>query len=245
MGATASKDDPNAQTFGFVFGKQFYKENGGGGIGVGHAGHATAKVGNQIEVNKRDYTVMASNVDGQLLPGEGFWVNYYLVVGSRDHVIQNEKKYAGRVSSASLDFTEHNTGLTPLYLDSRGLLTRQKQGDAKQACRVYNKPITNSQPLFRISEVPAGGKSMITIDPYALSYKTPWTNVLPKDDPQYKKYNNRDTMLVHLSQAGKPLHWTLLGFVILTDRATMDKARYIAVPGIDTAGGEQAVLARK
>lgn len=145
----------------------------------------------------------------------------------------------------NLNFTEQNAGLIPLYLDSHGLLTRQKQGDSRPACRVYDKPITNSQPLFRITEVPAGGKSMITIDPYALSYKSPWTNVLPKTDPQYKKYNNRDTYLVHLSQDKKPLNWTLLGFVIPTDKTTMNRSMYTSVPGIGSTDGEQPVLARK
>lgn len=252
LGASASKNNPNAQTFGFVFGRNSGKkvhgdwgQVDGGGIGVGRAGHTIVKTRNEITVNKRDYTVMASNVNGTQLPGRGFWLNYYLMVGPREEVIKNARKYTGKVYTGDLNFTEQDTGLTPLYMDSNGLLTRQKQGDAKPACRVCDKPINDSQSLFCISEVPAGGKSMVTTDPYAMSYKTPWKNVLPKSDPQYKQFNNRSTILPYMSQNTKPLHWTLLGFVIPTDKTKLHKSEYIEVPGIDTSDGEPPVLARK
>lgn len=247
LGAAASKNDPNAQAFAFVFGKKFNKkENPGGNAAVGHAGHAIVTIDGKAVINVRDYTVMQSGVNGKLTPGHNYWVNYYLVVGTRNQVIRNARKYGSRGDYyGTLNITEQNAGLTPLYLDGHGLLTRRKRGDAKPACHLYNKPITDSQPLFRISEVPAGGKSMVTIDPYAMSYKTPWTNLLPKADPLYAEYNNRDTVLVHLSQNKKPLHWTLLGFVIPTITITMDKSQYTPVPGISDTDGEQPVLARK
>lgn len=250
LGTATSKDDPNAQAFGFVFGRpsnQFKggAKLGGGIIDVGTAGEAIVKDGDQITVNKRDYTVMDSNLNGDQLPGQAFCVNYYLIVGSRDQVIQNARKYAGRVYTADLHFTEQNAGLTPLYLDAKGLLTRQERGNSKPPCQAYNMPITNSQRLFRISEVPANGKSIITTDPYALSYKSPWVNVLPKNDPLYKRFSNRYTILPHLSQEAKPLHWTLLGFVIPADKIALNKSQYTAVPGINTTENEPPVLARK
>ena len=69
--------------------------------------------------------------------------------------------------------------------------------------------------------------------------------MLPKDDPQYQEFNNRQTILPHLSQDAKPLHWTLLGFVIPTDKTTLGKSEYVPIPRIDSSEGEQPVLARK
>lgn len=238
MGATASTTDPNAHTFGFVFGTKYDKKLGpGGGAAFGGAGGPKSE---------RDYTVMASNAPGTQKPGQGFWVNYYLMVGPKGQVIQNSKKYAARGDYyGKLNFTEQTTGLTPLYLDSNHLLTRDKQNDSQPVCQVYNLPVTNSQPLLRISEVNGGGKTMITTDPYAMSYKAPWTNVLQKSDPHYKEYNHRDTMLPYLSQDGKILHWTLLDFVMPTNKCTLDRSQYKQVPGITTADGEQPMAARR
>jgi len=234
MIASQDKEDMASLTFGFVFGNGFEGkkikgiDKPGGNMGFGHAGKDPSKVSG---ISLRDYIIMASNVKGTQKPGEGFWTNYFLVVGSKENVIKQGKKYADKPSYGVLDFTEANATLRTLYFDKKLMLTLEKKGNAKAVCQIYNQPITHSKPLFRIEEV-GSAKVIITTNPYDLSHKADWPNVLPKDHKRYEEFNGRQTCLPHLSQDKKPLKWTLLGFVISEKNATLEASKYMSISDV-------------
>jgi len=247
LAAAADKEDTESLTFGFVFGNRLDRVKGikkpSRNVSWGRAGRDLEKVST---IAKRDYIVMASNVGGDShhRPGTSYWLTYYLVVGKKQDVIKNMNKYADKPNFGIHDFNEKNTTLSPLYADTDKLLSRERKGNAKTVGYVYNQPVKNSQPLFRIEEV-GTGKKIITVNPYDFSYKMDWENVLPEEHERYEDFNNRKLCLPHISHDAKPLNWTLLGFVIPEKNAELGKDKYVPLSSlVDVPESSKGMLVR-
>jgi hypothetical protein len=248
MGSGAKKDDPKCQAFGFVFGKDFSgdKDAAGNQKSVNCAfgrGQMDDKEGNP---GKRAYTVMASNVGGgKLGPGQSYWLRYYLMVGTMEDVVTKAREYRKKIDYNVLDLPEQQATLHPLYRktlnDGTIALTRDGSRGAEPVCCVYNEPVLNSKPLFVIRELPKG-RSIVTTDPYGLSRKKPYKNPLPKDHKLYSKLEHTFKCYTHESEAGKPLQWELLGFVIPADQAKAAPDAYVKLEEIVDGPGLRGML---
>lgn len=227
LGAAASKEDPTSPAFGFVFGRDVAS------CCVGSAGHAPP----------RDYIVMASNPGGgvpnEVGPDRSFWVRYYLVVGSREHVIRTARKVAEKAGWGDLDLPEDRASTQPLYRSADGELTRDVVAGTAPVCRVYNEPVQHAKPLFAIRER-AGSRGVVTTNPYALSRTEPYANPLPEDHAFHAELQDAIKRYTYESEDRKRLQWELLGFVLPAAMVGSDRAAYVAldtlIEGADTEG---------
>lgn len=191
---------------------------------------------------KRAYTVMASNVGGKMNPGESFWVRYYLVVGTMEHVVKKARELAKKVGYNALNIAEEQATLHPLYLKTLKDETKSLIRNAKAVCRIYNEPVLNSKPLFVIRELPAG-RSLVTTNPYELSRRKAYKNPLPENHKLHGRLENTFKYYTHESEAGKILKWELLGFVMPADKATRNVESYVKLEGIIDGPGTSGMLA--
>lgn len=200
MAAVADMSDSASPAFCFAYGRQ----DESGFTSFGYAPHPD-----------RDFTVMASHPPGTLAPGESYWVRYYLVTGPFGEVASRCADLEGDAGYARITFAEASATTALLYEDTIGssvVLTRKETG--APVGRVYDEPVTNSKPLFRICESTPPTRCAVTTDPYHFSRKEPYENLLRPGDEFYEEFMNRETAYLYESENHLPLDWTLLGFVV-------------------------------
>jgi hypothetical protein len=200
LAATADLTDTDSPAFGFAYGRAEPE----GFTGFGWTAHPD-----------RDFTVMTSAPPGGLNPGESYWVRYYLVTGPFGDVMARCDLLEDTAGFSRITFEESPASMAYLYEDTIGsdtILTRQETGSP--VCRVYNEPVTNSKPLFRICEASPPTHCVVTTDPYHLARKEPYENLLLPGDEFYEEFQSRETAYLYESQNHESLDWNLLGFVI-------------------------------
>lgn len=111
---------------------------------------------------------------------------------------------------------------------------------------MYNEPLLNSKPLFRIEEI-SGGKSVISTDPYEISFKEEWrNNQWPEGHKWHEEFDNRQTCLPYQSRSRKPLKWTLLGFAMPGDQVKLEKDKYVSLSDlVSVSENSRRILVRK
>ena len=246
LGSAAKRDDPKCQTFAFVFGRNPAGKTKQGRRKSLNCAYGRGQLDKNGKIGKRAYTVMASNTSGQMPPGQSFWVRYYLVVGTMEHVVKRARQLRNKVDYNALNLSEKQATLAPLYRKTRSdgtrSLARERSNGAKAVCRVYNEPILNSKPLFVIRELPTG-RSIVTTNPYELSRRKAYRNPVPESHKLHGKLENAFQYYTHESEAGKVLAWELLGFVMPADKATGNAVRYVKLSGIVDGPGTGGMLA--
>jgi len=234
--ATQNAANPAAFALGLVFGRDLHwpeQEKLKRAQTPGFQHSATVYGAGDSRHGPRDYTVMDVSSRVTILPGESFFRRIYLVLGTLQEVAEAGRKLESFTDYHLMDFTESDTPLLPLYVQSidQGQSVPSLEAPAPRAKpigQLYSRPVKHAKPLFLLQEA-ATGRYHLSTDPALLNRKEPFANPYPADHPKHAAFRNR---VQYVNYEGRTRSTALLGYVMPREKADRATHRYTAVGGI-------------
>jgi len=234
--ATQNAANPAAFALGLVFGRDLHwpeQEKLKRAQTPGFQHSATVYGAGDSRHGPRDYTVMDVSSRVTILPGESFFRRIYLVLGTLQEVAEAGRKLESFTDYHLMDFTESDTPLLPLYVQSidQGQSVPSLEAPApgaKPIGQLYSRPVKHAKPLFLLQEA-ATGRYHLSTDPALLNRKEPFANPYPADHPKHAAFRNR---VQYVNYEGRTRSTALLGYVMPREKADRATHRYTAVGGI-------------
>ena len=159
----------------------------------------------------RNYDVIEMIPRLRLEPGRSIWFRSFLVVGSRDAVVERAKALVDRVDYGARSFDPATTPLRAVALRDGRVVE-----SGEPSFHVYTRPVPGSQPLFVIEDTKTG-REVITTDPYVFVPREPLKLDLPASHPASDYFNRAEGYSLDLHHA----RWkALLGFALVQPPAT-------------------------
>jgi len=135
--------------------------------------------------NDRDYEAAEQVTKLAVRPGESYSIRWFLISGNFADVRKTASKLSGQAGIKSISF---DAGAIQSVWLKDGKLSTEGSGD--RWARLLAFPVEGSVPVFLLEHKPTG-QQVVTADPYALAPSEPFKNPLPKDHPEFERYQNR------------------------------------------------------
>jgi hypothetical protein len=221
--ATQNAANPSAYALGLVFGRDpHWPEQ----RALLHSGKPawqrspTVYGAGDSRHGERDYTVMNMDNRVNLGPGDCFFRRTYMVIGTLGEVAEAGRKLESFTDLHPVEFTEHDTPLLPLYVNSAGKTppqpTLEKPApDAQPVCQLYSRPVRRSKPVFVLQDS-GTGQFILTTDPALQCRREPLENPYPPGHEKHEKFEHRAQYVTNQTRTKS---WQLLGYAMPADAA--------------------------
>ncbi len=182
------------------------------------------KAGSGPRSNIRDYQVTERMGHPAIKPGESWSIRWYMVSGSLADVRKHAANLADKALIAPIKYQD--SPAQALWIE-QGIINTEAKG--KQWGSLLAFPEEGSVPVFLLKDK-RNDQQLVSADIYALADSEPYPNPLPKDHPEYPRYQNRVIYRQYSPHIG---YESLLGYARVKQAANTSAAKIKVPEGVE------------
>lgn len=194
------------------------------------------KAGSGPRSNIRDYQVTERMGHPVIKPGDSWSIRWYLVSGSFAKVRAHAAKLADKALIAPINYQD--SPIQSVWVDQGVVNTN---GKGKQWGNLLAFPEKGAVPVFLLEDN-RSGQQVISADIYALAESEPYPNPLPKEHPEYSRYQNRVIYRQYSPHIG---YKNLLGYAHLRKAGTTTADILSSPEGVELHSSAQNLIFAK